>query len=826
METLSLEELAVYTPSEISAESLSLFYNIIVGTPFDDLLNTTLFDDLVIALEGDDRIFGSFGNDIFVGGAGVDTADYSNLGQAITLEAGGFVNKGPLGGTDRLLEIESIVGAVGQANVIDGSTGTSSTTSLNVNLAKQSLIVNGVPGLGTLKFNVQNFVNVIGTEQGDIIIGDNNNNFLDGRGGNDTVFGLGGNDTVLGGAGNDVIGGGNQTKLSSSIFFYTDGNDIVDGGSGSDILIGGTGFDVLDGGTGFDTADYSHLGQAITLEAVGVVNKGFLGRDQILNMEKIIGAAGKANAIDGSTGTSTTTSLNVNLAQERLTVNGIPGLGSVTFQVENFANVTGTSQDDTIIGDNKNNVLEGGGGNDTVLGLGGNDSLIAGTGFDLLDGGTGFDTADYSNLGQAITLEAVGVVNKGFAGTDLISNIEKIIGAAGKANAIDGSTGTSTTTSLNVNLAQERLTVNGIPGLGSVTFQVENFANVTGTSQDDTIIGDNKNNVLEGGGGNDTVLGLGGNDSLIAGTGFDLLDGGTGFDTADYSNLGQAITLEAVGVVNKGFAGTDLISNIEKIIGAAGKANAIDGSTGTSTTTSLNVNLAQERLTVNGIPGLGSVTFQVQNFVNVTGTSQADSIVGNNKNNLLEGGKGNDSLSGLGGKDTLNGVDPTSVKPGLSEIDILTGGADADKFVVGDTKNPYYVGGGGFYGLNDFAFITDFETGQDKIQLNKSQNYLFGRNFIAVRNFLVPYPLPYEEASSDLLTTGGTLTTGEISEISMVDPGVDSVVNDIIGSGGTYDASTVGAESSLKSSSLIPFPSFDIIAIVADNYNYTDIHFV
>ncbi|MDJ0617371.1 MAG: calcium-binding protein [Calothrix sp. MO_192.B10] len=687
METLSLEELAVYTPSEISAESLSLFYNIIVGTPFDDLLNTTLFDDLVIALEGDDRIFGSFGNDIFVGGAGVDTADYSNLGQAITLEAGGFVNKGPLGGTDRLLEIESIVGAVGQANVIDGSTGTSSTTSLNVNLAKQSLIVNGVPGLGTLKFNVQNFVNVIGTEQGDIIIGDNNNNFLDGRGGNDTVFGLGGNDTVLGGAGNDVIGGGNQTKLSSSIFFYTDGNDIVDGGSGSDILIGGTGFDVLDGGTGFDTADYSHLGQAITLEAVGVVNKGFLGRDQILNMEKIIGAAGKANAIDGSTGTSTTTSLNVNLAQERLTVNGIPGLGSVTFQVENFANVTGTSQDDTIIGDNKNNVLEGGGGNDTVLGLGGNDSLIAGTGFDLLDGGTGFDTADYSNLGQAITLEAVGVVNKGFAGTDLISNIEKIIGAAGKANAIDGSTGTSTTTSLNVNLAQERLTVNGIPGLGSVTFQV-------------------------------------------------------------------------------------------------------------------------------------------QNFVNVTGTSQADSIVGNNKNNLLEGGKGNDSLSGLGGKDTLNGVDPTSVKPGLSEIDILTGGADADKFVVGDTKNPYYVGGGGFYGLNDFAFITDFETGQDKIQLNKSQNYLFGRNFIAVRNFLVPYPLPYEEASSDLLTTGGTLTTGEISEISMVDPGVDSVVNDIIGSGGTYDASTVGAESSLKSSSLIPFPSFDIIAIVADNYNYTDIHFV
>ena len=528
METLTAEDLQASIPSSISASSFRS-YNLIIGTSFDDLLYTTVLDDLVIALEGNDRIFGGFGNDFFIGGAGVDTADYSYLGQAITLEAGGFVDKGFFG-RDRLSEIESIIGAVGQANVIDGSTGTSNTTSLDVNLAQERLIVNGIPGLGSVTFQVQNFVNVIGTEQDDTIIGDNNNNFLDGRGGNDTVFGLGGNDTVLGGAGNDVIGGGNQSKLSSSIFFY-DGNDIVDGGSGNDSLIGGSGFDLLDGGTGFDTADYSHLGQAITLEAVGVVDKGFLGEDQILNMEKIIGAKGKANAIDGSTGTSNTTSLDVNLDQETLTVNGIPGLGSASFQV--------------------------------------------------------------------------------------------------------------------------------------------------------------------------------------------------------------------------------------------------------------------------------------QNFVNVTGTSQADSIVGNNKNNILEGGKGNDSLSGLGGKDTLIGVDTTSVKPGLSEIDILTGGADADKFVVGDAKNPYYVGGGGFYGLNDFAFITDFETGEDRIQLNKSQNYIFGRNFIAVGNFFVAD----EKASDNLLTTDGT------SEISMVD--VDITVNNIIGSGGAYDTSTVGAESSLTFSS-----SFDIIAIVADNYNYTDIDFV
>ncbi len=505
--------------------------------------------------------------------------------------------------------------------------------------------------------------------------------------------------------------------------------------------------------------------------------------------------------------------------------------------------------------------------NDFVVALGGNDTILGSFGNDIFVGGDGKDTADYSNLGQAITLEAAGVVNKGFFGIDQLYEIETIIGAKGQANAIDGSTGMSTTTSLNVNLAQQSLFVNGVPGLGTLKFQVQNFVNVTGTSQGDTIIGDNNNNVLDGRGGNDTIFGLGGNDtvlggagndvigggskgnifiskltdgndilqggsgndSLIGGTGNDLLDGGTGFDTADYSHLYQAITLEAAGVINKGFAGTDQILNIEKIIGSTGKANAIDGSTGTSTTTSFDVNLAKQSLVVNGVPGLGALKFQVQNFVNVTGTSQADSIIGNNQSNILEGGRGNDTISGLGGKDTLIGVDSKSFSPGRYEVDILTGGADADKFVVGDAKNAYYTGGGGFFGLNDFAFITDFETGEDKLQLNKSQSYIFGQNFIAVSNFFKPYPLPYEMASDDVLSGGKALLSDDLDSSSMA----DSAVADIINNNGAYDTFSLGAETkqvaenSLESSSLfIPFPSFDIIAIVADNYSYNDIHFV
>ncbi len=548
--TLEESQLKSYLPSNVSTQNLSFFYNIIFGTPFNDYIPTTFLNDLVLALEGNDRILGSFGNDIFVGGAGFDTADYSNLGQAITLEAKGIVDKGSFG-TDKLYEIESIVGAKGQANTIDGSTGTSTTTSLNVNLAQQSLFVNGVPGLGTLNFRVQNFVNVTGTSQGDTIFGDNYNNVLDGRAGNDTVFGLGGNDTVRGGAGNDVIGGGSKGKVFVSRI--TDGNDIVEGGSGNDTLIGGTGKDLLDGGTGFDTADYSHLGQAITLEAKGIVDKGFAGTDQILN--------------------------------------------------------------------------------------------------------------------------------------------------------------------------------------------------------------------------------------------------------------------------------------IERIVGARGRANTIDGSTGTSTTTSFNVNLAQQSLFVNGVPGLGTLNFRVQNFVNVTGTSQADRIIGNNQNNVLEGGRGNDTISGLGGKDTLIGVDSGSFNPGRNEVDILTGGADGDKFVLGDAKSAYYKGGGGFFGLNDYAFITDFETGEDKLQLNKSQSYIFGRNFIAVRNFFKPYPLPYQLASDDLtasdeLLAGGNLMVSNQLESSMAESAVDGIINnDGVFNTVSLGAETKVAESSLESSLFIPFPSFDIVAIVADNYSFSDIQF-
>ncbi|MDJ0658180.1 MAG: calcium-binding protein [Crocosphaera sp.] len=439
--------------------------------------------------------------------------------------------------------------------------------------------------------------------------------------------------------------------------------------------------------------------------------------------------------------------------------------------------IVGTSGDDTLTGTSKNDRIEGFDGDDTIIGLGGNDTLIGGNGDDNISGGdgndflygdggndfitggngddtfygskgndtfegqAGKDTANYSSLGQSITLLPTGIVQKGGGfGSDTLVEVERIIAdASASKNTIDTSSA-SAPVSINVNLEKQTLIVNNIPGVGTLTRTVINFDDVKGTNQNDTITGDSQDNHLFGNGGSDTFFGTKGND---------LVDGGSGSDTVDYSNLGQSITLLPTGTVQKGGGvGTDQLVLVDTIIADASVSNnTIDTSTAGSPV-SIDVNLHGNTLTVNNIPFVGSLTRKVANFDNVRGTNQSDSIIGDNQrnslygnggndfidgkggNDYLEGGTGNDNILGGDGNDTLVGVDPNSKKPGFNEVDVLLGGSGKDTFWLGDAGNPfiygdatpYYVGNGSF----DYALITDFETGIDRIQLagNKS-DYLF-----------------------------------------------------------------------------------------------------
>ena len=211
-----------------------------------------------------------------------------------------------------------------------------------------------------------------------------------------------------------------------------------------------------------------------------------------------------------------------------------------------------------------------------------------------------------------------------------------------------------------------------------------------GLTGNDFLFGDEGNDLLDGGVGNDSLFGGDGNDTLIGGVGNNYLDGGTGYDTADYSNLGQGITLLPFGLVNKADGTQDQLVSIEKIVAGISTIDIIDSSTSSS---SINANLTTGKITV---ITPNSLVFDTQNFDNVIGSNFNDTLTGNNLANQLYGGDGDDYLSGEGDDDILTGGDG---------LDILNGGAGKDTFVF---NSP--VSG------NDL--ITDFKQGQDKLRIS------------------------------------------------------------------------------------------------------------
>ena len=85
-----------------------------------------------------------------------------------------------------------------------------------------------------------------------------------------------------------------------------------------------------------------------------------------------------------------------------------------------------------------------------------------------------------------------------------------------------------------------------------------------------------------------------------------------------------------------------------------------------------------------------------------------------NGDDFLEGGRGNDKLFGGSGNDTLDGSD--AIAKGAFETDILGGGLGADRFILGDSTQSYYVGNGD----SDYAIIKDFDAKIDILQLHGS----------------------------------------------------------------------------------------------------------
>ncbi len=237
------------------------------GSGNSDTLTGSAADDRVSGLQGDDLLVQSAGIDRFDGGEGIDTFSVNGSGAHVLSLADGYA-----------APIDSI--------------------------SREALI---------------NIENLIGSDEGDRLIGDRGANRLEGNRGNDTITSNGGQDTIRGGAGEDTYlalagkidyllldeaasvelldlsrpvsqvegalelidsggiidlrgvtsyvaaddikgGNGNDTITGTQASDTIDaggsddridgqaGNDVLMGGSGSDTLIGGAGDDVLTGG--------------------------------------------------------------------------------------------------------------------------------------------------------------------------------------------------------------------------------------------------------------------------------------------------------------------------------------------------------------------------------------------------------------------------------------------------------------------------------------------------------------------------------------------------------------------------------------------------
>jgi Ca2+-binding RTX toxin-like protein len=332
-----------------------------------------------------------------------------------------------------------------------------------------------------------------------------------GGSGNDSLNGGNANDTLYGGQGNDTLIGSNQ----SDILYGGIGNDSLDGGGndntifggeGNDTLVGGTIKDRLDGGAGQDTLTdsggqnaYIFSGLTHSTDAapdlITDFNQGNLNDKILLGG---IGIAGFADLTITNDGVSTYIDHNASDFQIKLT--GVFALTSNDILFINYLTAPGSGGGATITGTAAPEYIACAAGvsHDTVNAGGGDDIVYGGSGANLLNGEDGNDYIDGGTSSDTLN---------GGLGDDTLNggaNNDTVTYAGGAAVNVNMGTGLAT---------------------GQGTDTLVSIEHVTGSDNDDTIIGGAGGESLRGGLGNDSMSGGNASDSIFGGQGQDTLSG-------------------------------------------------------------------------------------------------------------------------------------------------------------------------------------------------------------------------------------------------------------------------------------------------------------
>jgi Ca2+-binding RTX toxin-like protein len=358
-----------------------------------------------------------------------------------------------------------------------------------------------------------------------------------------------------------------------------------------------------------------------------------------------------------------------------LNIQGTPGVDYLT----------GMNGDDRIYGAGNQDEIRGGRGNDRIYGEQDDDRLFGEEGNDKLYGGYDDDTLDGGNGNDELYGEQGLDTLLGGAGNDILDGgieADSMVGGTGNDtyyvdNAGDKINDLGATTDVDTVIVTQTITYTLAANIenASVTSTAGN-GNLTGNALNNGLTGNDGRNVLNGGTGNDSLDGGAGSDSLLGGTGNDAFEGGAGNDTM------------------RGGEGVDVADFV-----AAGLDISIDLTTGRAT-------------------GDGTdLIFDIENILTGEGD---DKLTGSAGANDLDGGAGTDSLNGGAGNDTLAGCF-FGANGGGNEIDTLVGGSGADLFQLGWSGGRFYDDGtNSNAGRTNYALITDFTVGTDRLQLDGS----------------------------------------------------------------------------------------------------------
>ncbi|MFN3857338.1 MAG: hypothetical protein ACK4RV_06260 [Caulobacter sp.] len=266
-----------------------------------------------------------------------------------------------------------------------------------------------------------------------------------------------------------------------------------------------------------------------------------------------------------------------------------------------------------IIGDEDPNILTGTVDDDTIEGLGGDDQIDGGDGADTIDGGRGNDTI---NGGAGTDTVTYAGADEGFA--------INLFGSASSVSGDETDTLISIENAIGTAFAD---TLNGNHG-ANILWGGAGADLILGNNGDDILHGEDGDDILRGRNDNDQMFGGAGDDFLQGGEGNDLIDGGDGWDRANFflslptdAQVGATVDLALQGVAQDTGHGMDTLVGIE----------------------------------------------------HVSGTTLADTLLGDGGVNWLWGQGGGDTLDGRGGDDLIEiGSTGANVVAGGDGVDTLS----------------------------------------------------------------------------------------------------------------------------------------------------------